>query len=62
MYSEDVDLCRRAANLGLAAAVTADATLIHRHGGSSRATPALTVLTKSEAVISKHLRQLWTAG
>ncbi len=55
LYSEDVDLCRRAANAGMAAAVAGDVCLIHRHGASTRATPAVSALTRGETVISKHL-------
>lgn len=55
MYSEDTDLCRRAANAGLAVVYCGDATLVHRHGGATRSNPETAALTRTEAVISKHL-------
>ena len=55
MYSEDVDLCRRARDAGHAVAVVADATLLHAHGGTSRRDPETAALTRSEVVVSRHL-------
>ena len=55
MYSEDVDLCRRARNLGFGVAYSGEATLEHRHGGTSRRNVETTALTKSEVIISRHL-------
>jgi GT2 family glycosyltransferase len=54
MYSEDVDLCRRARNAGYGVAFVGDTTLVHAHGGASRRDSATTALTKSEVVISRH--------
>ena len=55
MYSEDVDLCRRAANQGTIVACRGDIVLEHRHGGSSRADSKTAALTRAEVVISRHL-------
>jgi GT2 family glycosyltransferase len=55
MYSEDVDLCRRARDRGFAVACCGDFSLEHRHGGTSRRNAETTALTKSEVIISRHL-------
>ena len=55
MYSEDVDLCRRARNMGFRVAYSGEVTLEHRHGGSSRRNAETRALTKSEVIISRHL-------
>lgn len=55
MYSEDVDLCRRARNMGFRVAYCGEVTLEHRHGGTSRRNAETTALTKSEVIISRHL-------
>jgi GT2 family glycosyltransferase len=55
MYAEDIDLCRRAADLGLARALTPAAQFTHLHGGASRRDPAVTLITKSEVMISAHV-------
>lgn len=55
MYSEDVDLCRRATDAGYVVGYSADHTLIHKHGGASRKNPETAALTKTEVVISRHL-------
>ena len=54
MYSEDVDLCRRARDAGHKVAVAAAATLVHAHGGATRKDPATAALTRSEVVVSRH--------
>lgn len=54
MYSEDVDLCRRARNAGHSVGFTANAELEHRHGGTSRRNLASAALTRSEVIMSKH--------
>ena len=54
MYSEDVDLCRRARQAGHKVAVVADVTLVHAHGGTSREDPVTTAVTRSEVVVSRH--------
>ncbi len=54
MYSEDVDLCRRARDARHRVAVVGQATLLHAHAGASRATPETTALTRSEVVVSRH--------
>jgi GT2 family glycosyltransferase len=54
MYSEDVDLCRRARDAGHRAAVVGAARLVHAHGGASRKNPETAALTRSEVVVSRH--------
>jgi GT2 family glycosyltransferase len=54
MYSEDVDLCRRAHGAGHRVAVIGGATLMHAHGGASRKDSPTAALTRSEVVISRH--------
>lgn len=65
MYSEDVDLCRRARNAGHEIGVTYGVTLVHAHGGATRRDTDTAALTRSEVVISRHYyasRHLgWTA-
>lgn len=55
MYSEDVDLCKRASTLGGKIALLQKTEIIHNHGGSSRINPVTTALTKSEVYISRHV-------
>ena len=55
MYAEDIDLCRRAADLGMARALTPSAQFTHLHGGASRRDPEVTLITKSEVMISAHV-------
>jgi len=54
MYSEDVDLCRRARDAGHKVAVAGSISLRHAHGGASRRDPDTTALTRSEVVVSRH--------
>jgi GT2 family glycosyltransferase len=54
MYSEDVDLCRRARDAGHKAAIAGAATLVHAHGGASRKDLETAALTRSEVVVSRH--------
>jgi GT2 family glycosyltransferase len=54
MYSEDVDLCRRARDAGHVVAVAGGVTLVHGHGGASRKDPETASLTRSEVVVSRH--------
>lgn len=54
MYAEDCDLCFQAGRLGMQVACTADVTFVHLHGGASRQNRAVTVKTKSEAIVSRH--------
>jgi len=54
MYSEDVDLCRRARDAGHQVAVAGAATLVHAHGGASRKDSETAALTRSEVVVSRH--------
>jgi len=55
MYSEDVDLCRRAKKLGGEVAFCKDITIEHNHGGSSRINKKTASLTKTEVIISRHI-------
>jgi hypothetical protein len=55
MYSEDVDICRRARDLGGEIVFLTDITIDHDHGGSSRTDIKTTSITKCEVQISKHL-------
>lgn len=55
MYSEDCDLCFQAGCQGLRVACTAGVTFMHLHGGASRQNFDITVRTKTEAIISRHL-------
>lgn len=54
MYSEDVDLCRRAQLAGYSVVYTAEITLVHSHGGSSRINPRVRGLTRAETAVSRH--------
>lgn len=63
MYSEDVDLCRRAKEHRTSVYVTNTKPIIHTHGGSSRIDQHTTAVTKSEVVRSKHIyAQRWFSG
>ena len=55
MYYEDVDLCRRARNMGGDIAFCNNVSIEHNHGGSSRINKATASLTKAEVLISKHI-------
>ncbi len=55
MYAEDCDLCYLAHARGLRVACTPDVRFVHLHGGASRQNREITVLTKCEAIISKHV-------
>jgi GT2 family glycosyltransferase len=55
MYSEDVDICKRAAKMGGKIVMLQQASFLHNHGGSSRINAAISALTKSEVYISSHL-------
>ncbi len=54
MYSEDVDLCRRARDEGHRVAVSFAVTLVHAHGGAARKDPDTAALTRSEVIVSRH--------
>ncbi len=55
MYAEDMDLCKKAANVGLRRAITPVAEFVHAHGGASRLNPEVTLITKSEVMKSAHV-------
>lgn len=55
MYFEDVDLCRRAHLKNGEIVIFKRAIIGHIHGGSSRINREVTVLTKTEVNISRHV-------
>jgi GT2 family glycosyltransferase len=55
MYFEDVDLCKRARDMGGEVAFCNDISIEHNHGGSSRINKSTASLTKAEVLISKHV-------
>jgi len=55
MYSEDCDFCLRARRENRRVACSGDVQLVHAHGGSSRQNLSISILTRTEAIISKHL-------
>ncbi len=55
MYSEDRDFCFRARGANKRVACTGDVRLIHSHGGASRQNLSISILTRTEVIISKHL-------
>lgn len=55
MYVEDCDLCLRARRAGMRVACSGDLRVVHYHGGASRQTQEISILTRTEAIISKHL-------
>lgn len=54
MYYEDIDLSKRASELGMKRVLLNDWHCIHDHGGASRKTTDITILTKAEVIISSH--------
>lgn len=55
MYFEDVDLCRRAVEKDGEIVKLKSAVICHIHGGSSRINREITVTTKTEVHISRHI-------
>jgi GT2 family glycosyltransferase len=55
MYYEDVDLCRRAKLRDGEVVKLKNAMVGHTHGGSSRLNKEITVMTKTEVNISRHV-------
>jgi GT2 family glycosyltransferase len=55
MYFEDVDLCRRAVENDGEIVKLKNSTVHHTHGGSSRIDREITVVTKTEVHISRHV-------
>ena len=55
MYYEDVDLCRRAHDLGIPVRYCACAEIVHAHGGASRRDQQTGLTTRTEVVVSRHL-------
>ncbi len=54
MYSEDVDLCRRAGVAGIHCELLTQFSLIHHHGGASRGSAEVRAMTRAEVTISHH--------
>ena len=52
MYCEDMDLSKRAAELGWRRVMYNEISCIHSHGGSSRINPETKAITKTEVMIS----------
>jgi len=55
MFMEDVDLCRRATQMGLTVAVTNQTSWLHHHGVSSQHRMTDRVRSKSAALAAKHI-------
>jgi len=55
MYFEDVDLCRRASQSNGEIVLLKSVGIEHNHGGASRINRHITVLTKTEVEISRHV-------
>ena len=55
MYVEDVDICRKARDVGMGVAYLPNVQVVHAHGGSSRLNVAVKAMTKLEVIISKHV-------
>ncbi len=55
LYFEDVDICKKIAEIGGKIAVTQKTSIFHQHGGASRINITTKALTKTEVVISKHI-------
>ncbi|MBG0860639.1 MAG: glycosyltransferase family 2 protein, partial [Bacteroidales bacterium] len=55
MYSEDVDLCRQARDMGGKVVLCGEIVVEHNHGGSSRTNLITASLTKCEVLISRHV-------
>lgn len=55
MYFEDVDLCRRASLNEGEIVLLKSVAIEHNHGGASRINRQITVLTKTEVEISRHV-------
>ncbi|HKJ18611.1 MAG TPA: glycosyltransferase family 2 protein [Xanthomonadales bacterium] len=55
MYVEDCDFCLRAARRTMRVGCDGDVWMTHYHGGASRQTYAISVLTRTESIVSKHL-------
>lgn len=55
MYFEDVDLCKRARDVGGDIILLRDVTIKHNHGGSTRNNVRISALTQSEVNISRHV-------
>lgn len=54
MYSEDIDLCKRAADLGWKRVMYNEVRCLHAHGGSSRINVETKAMTKSEVIRSEY--------
>ncbi len=55
MYYEDMDLCKRAKNLGLQVTLINKWKCIHSHGKASRKSDKIKIRSKSEVIVSSHI-------
>ena len=55
MYYEDMDLCKRANDLGLQVTLLNEWKCIHSHGKASRKSDQIKVRSKSEVIVSSHI-------
>lgn len=55
LYYEDVDLCKRAKDMGGIVALQCSPSIIHQHGGTTRRTLKLTAFYKAQVIISRHI-------
>ena len=55
MYYEDMDLCKRANNLGLQVTLINKWKCIHSHGKASRKSDKIKIRSKSEVIVSSHI-------
>lgn len=54
MYSEDIDLCKRASDIGWKRVMYNEVRCLHAHGGSSRINVEVKAITKSEVIRSEY--------
>jgi GT2 family glycosyltransferase len=55
MYSEDLDICKKTANLKGKIALLTHVKIYHKHGGATRKNLAIAAMTKAEVIKSKHV-------
>lgn len=55
MYFEDIDICKKIADLGGRIALIRTTSIIHNHGGATRLNLKTAATTKTEVLISKHV-------
>ncbi|MCD6202612.1 MAG: glycosyltransferase family 2 protein [Bacteroidales bacterium] len=55
LYSEDVDLCKRARDAGGVVALQCSPPITHKHGGTTRSNIRLSAFFKAHVIISTHI-------